>query len=171
MEEFGCREGSHQGVDPHRHDEEDDGHSAFVELLVGKDPCRRIAEHYAECGVLDGHLKRKGECADCVSVLEELGEVAECETAGSVLKCIEHDQDQRQSHEHHQEYGVGQSPGASLVEFHLAYDLNVLRGDVDTYKVSLVPDVVCVHPDVVAVVGEDGEMIVVSFVEEEIYFT
>ena len=115
MEEFGCSEGPHEGVDPHRHYKEHYGHSAPVQLLVGKDPCRRVAEKYAEEGVLYRNFKRKCECSERIGIGEELGEVVECEVAGTVLKCIEHDQDQRQRDKQHQEYRVWQSPGTSFI--------------------------------------------------------
>ena len=110
MEEFGCREGPHEGVDPHRHDEENYCHGAFVELPVGQYPCCRITEQNADCGGFYRHFQRQGECAYGVSILEEFGEVSECEVAGTVLKGVYHDQDQRQGHKQHKEYGVRQSP-------------------------------------------------------------
>ena len=48
-------------------------------------------------------------------------------------------------------------------------NLYVLRGYVDTYKVTLVPDVVCIHPDVVSVICKNGKMIVISLIKKEVY--
>ena len=52
-----------------------------------------------------------------------------------------------------------------------AYNLYILRQDIDTYKVSLVPYIVGIHPKVVSVVGKDREVIMVTFVKQEVYFT
>jgi hypothetical protein len=49
--------------------------------------------------------------------MEEFGEIAEREVAGSVLERIKNDQDERQGDKEHQEYSVGQGPCASLSHF------------------------------------------------------
>ena len=117
MEEFGSGKGPHERIYPHRHDEQDDGYCASVELLVRKYPCGRIAEQDAYGCILYGDLKRKGECAYRIGVMEEFGEIAEREVAGSVLERIKNDQDERQGDKEHQEYSVGQGPCASLSHF------------------------------------------------------
>ena len=110
MEEFRRRQGPHQCVDPHRHDEQDDGHSAFIELLVRQDPCGRVAEQDAQGSVLYRHLKREGEGLDGILVHEELHEVAEGEMSAAVPECIEDDQDQWKRDKQHQKYRIGQGP-------------------------------------------------------------
>ena len=48
-------------------------------------------------------------------------------------------------------------------------DLEVLRGEVDAHEIALVPDIVRVDPDVVAVVGQDGQVVVVALIEQEMH--
>ena len=84
MEELCCSEGPHKGVYPHRHDEEDNGHSAAIELLVGKNPCSRVAEEDTQGRVLDRHLERQGKSLYRISVGEEFCKILECKVDGVV---------------------------------------------------------------------------------------
>ena len=101
MKQLGCCQCPHQGVDPHRHDEEHDGHCASVEVLVREYPGGRIAEQDADGRILYRHLEGEGEGLYGIAVREELGEVGQGEVSAAVLEGIDHDQDQRERDKQH----------------------------------------------------------------------
>jgi hypothetical protein len=107
----------HQGVDPHRQDEEHHGDGTPVELVVGQDIGRRVADEHAEQRILDGHLDGEGEGAQGVLVGEELGDVAQGEMPRSVLQRVHHDQQERQHYEEHQKDEIRQRPTRPFVHF------------------------------------------------------
>ena len=94
-EELGRGEGAHQGVDPHRHDEQDDGDRALVVLLVREDPGGGIAQQNAQARVLERHLDGDGECRERIPVRKELRNVLQREPALTVLEGVDHHQHQR----------------------------------------------------------------------------
>ena len=76
---------------------------------------------------------------------------------------------ERERDEQHQEYQIWKSPGGSRYLHFPAESLMFPGAEVDSHEIALVPYVIGVHPDMIAVLGEHGQMIVVALVEQEMH--
>ena len=111
-EELGRSEGAHEGIDPHRHDEENDGHRTAVVFLVGENPGRRVTDQHAQQRRLDGDFQRDGEGLQGIGIMEKLPETLEREASVRILKRVHRHQHQRQRDEKDQENRVRKAPVA-----------------------------------------------------------
>ena len=49
--------------------------------------------------------------------------------------------------------------------------MNIFWTNINTYKVSLVPDVICIHPEKISLVCKNGKVVVVAFVDDKMHLS
>ena len=117
IEELDRSDRPQQEIDPHGQDEEHRHHFRRLEVFLGHDIRRRIADEEAYGGIEHRDHERIEEGLDGLMMGEELHEVAYREVAVDIGEGIDADEDERQDDEHRHEEDVRPSPSAARGEY------------------------------------------------------